>query len=221
MKKELLYRGIANSKAIHPYIQPSSPLTSYFSKKAFNLAEVIIVLVIVAVIALMTVPSLVQGMQERATVAALTKTQSTLSNAFTLAVQENGTPDTWGFTAGGSPAILNKLKPYLNIAQDCTDFSKGCWPTGVDYPYLTSSNGSRGIQDNEPWPKLKLTDGTLIIGYIDNTSCNWQIGNSIALQNACGEYWVDTNGYKGPNQVGKDMFLFWLTIYGIMPAGSE
>lgn len=187
--------------------------------KGFTLAEVLITLAIIGVVAAMTVPSIIQGQQEKATVAAVKKIYSTLSNAYKLAEQENGSPDTWGITAGVSPPSLSMLKPYLNVAKDCIDGSSGCFPPGVDYKYLKPT-GSDGVYDNLSGPKLKLADGTLIMSNSDSPSCGLSVGDSLALQNACVEYYVDINGYKGPNQWGKDVFWFWLTKYGIVPNGT-
>lgn len=66
-----------------------------------------------------------------------------------------------------------------------------------------------------------MTDGTLIkTGNIYSGTCKQSYGYSDALDNICGEYIVDVNGYKGPNQYGKDTFIFYLTKFGIIPAGS-
>lgn len=37
----------------------------------------------------------------------------------------------------------------------------------------------------------------------------------------CGEIIVDVNGTKSPNMFGQDMFPFYLTNYGIIPAGMQ
>lgn len=188
--------------------------------KAFTLAEVLITLGIIGVVASLTVPTLMQNANERATVTALKKAYSTLSNAYKLAEQEDGTPDNWGLVANPSPQLLNKLVPYLKVDKDCTDNSLGCFPAGVTYKWLAASLGNYTIFDNLAYPKLKLTDGTLIFGSVDSPSCIGSYGNSLALQNECAHYWVDINGYKNPNQMGKDVFGFWLTKYGIVPIGS-
>lgn len=186
----------------------------------FTLTEVLITLGIIGVIAIFTIPSLRQGMEERATVTAVKKAYSTLSNAYKLAVQENGTPDTWGMSGWNSPQALDKLKPYLRVDKDCTDGSKGCFPAEVDYKILATSLGDLGVLDNSLNPKLKLADGMLILTYIYNPNCGDQYGSTSALQSVCGVYTVDINGYKNPNQQGKDVFTFWLTKEAIVPRGT-
>lgn len=187
----------------------------------FTLAEVLITLGIIGVVAAMTIPTLMQNANERATITTLKKAYSTLSNAYKLAEQEDGTPDTWGLMTDPtpSPAMFDKLKPYLKVDKDCTDNSQGCWPTGVTYKYLAPSRGNWSLADNAANPKLRLVDGTLWIGWTQSPNCSLNRGNSLALQHICGEYWVDVNGYKKPNQVGNDVFIFYLTKYGIIPMG--
>lgn len=189
----------------------------------FTLAEVLITLGVLGLIATFTLPTLIENGTERARVAALKKVYSTLSNAYKLAEQEYGTPDTWGMIDGmggdAKPAI-NNLKPHLKISKECIDGSKGCFPAGVGYSYLSSPDGV-DIYDNYWMPKVILADGTLIAASVYHSTPN--IGDSLPLQgnNVYGSYTVDINGFKGPNQWGKDTFRFYLTIYGIVPVGTQ
>ena len=189
-------------------------------KKAFSLAEVLITLGIIGVVASLVIPTLIQRSDERANVASLKKAYSTLSSAFTLAVQENGTPDTWGLVAGHSTVMINTIKPYLRVTKDCTDGSKGCFPGEVNYMHLSSSRGIMALVDDQVRPKVKLADGTLMMSYVESATCSSEMGDTPALKNICGTYTIDINGYKKPNILGQDFFSFWLTKYGIIPIGS-
>jgi len=185
--------------------------------KAFTLAEVLITLTVVAVLAILTIPTIISNSTERATVSQLKKVYSTLSQAYTLAVQGNGTPNNWGIGGYSDPVIINKIKPYLSVSKDCTDGSSGCFPPGVKYRLLKT--GDDGIYNDTPQPKLQLADGTLLYAMSDDPSCGWNVGSSPTIY-VCGGYYADINGWKGPNQWGKDVFQFWLTQYGIVPAGT-
>lgn len=190
-------------------------------KKAFTLAEVLITLGIIGVVAALTIPILSQNANERATVSQLKEVYSILSQAYKLAEKDNGTPDTWGMTVGNSPQVLSMLVPYLKVAQDCTDSSPGCFPSGVMYIYLAASKGNAGGYSSDNYPKIKLANGTIVMGRVASTTCSIVTGTSLALSNMCARYWVDVNGEKGPNQWGKDTFAFYLTKYGIVPYGSQ
>lgn len=176
----------------------------------FTLAEVLITLGIIGVVAALTIPVLVQNADERATVSALKKSYSTLSNAYKLAEQENGTPDTWGTITG--TMMINNIKPYLNVVKYGTN-------PGIKFWYLDTSMVS-GVYD---WwgPALTLEDGSFLFGQVINASCLGVYGSSMQLQNVCGVYNVDLNGTKNPNQYGRDIFTFYLTKYGIFPVGTS
>ena len=67
-----------------------------FRLKAFTLAEVLITLGIIGVVAAMTMPVLIQKHREQVAVTKVKKFYSTFSQAYLMAVQENGTLDNWG-----------------------------------------------------------------------------------------------------------------------------
>lgn len=189
---------------------------------SFTLAEVLIVLGIIGLIADMTIPTLVQNTQEKINVVKLKKMHSTLENAFRMAVMENGTPDNWGIKGmsdpDGAENLLNILATQLKLTKNCGR-QKGCWPSGgylylkggVYEDYESSTRNARAI----------LVDGSRILILVHNADCSANYGTSKALQNTCGEIKVDTNGDKGPNQWGVDHFFFWVTKDGIIPSGSQ
>ena len=56
-----------------------------------------------------------------------------------------------------------------------------------------------------------------------NKGCRYNVydgTNSKALKNVCVALITDVNGKKPPNMEGKDIFKFWVTKTGIIPAGS-
>ena len=65
-------------------------------KKGFTLAEVLITIGIIGVVAALTLPPLIQDYREQATVTRVKKFYSVFSQAYAMAVQENGTIDNWG-----------------------------------------------------------------------------------------------------------------------------
>lgn len=187
-------------------------------KTGFTLAEVLITLSIVGIVAAITIPSLTQAGQEKANVTALKKVFSTLSNAYKLAEQEDGTPDNWNL-ADHDPSYFTYIKPYLNIAKDCTDGSPGCFNPGVYYKTL-DGDAPNWTMDNANQAAVILADGTLLMGWHESSDCTLVQGDSLPLQNICGMYVIDVNGNKKPNQWGIDTFYLFLTKYGIVPVGT-
>lgn len=191
------------------------------AKGAFTLAEVLITLGIIGVVAALTVPTLMQNADERANVAALKKAYSTISQAYKLAVNEDGTPDTWGLSdmsdasQPGSRVIIDKLSPYLRVQKDCGT-SGGCF-ANVTYNAL---NGGDWINPNTSTKvNIMLVDGVSMTAWSGWAACDGSIGTMSALQNLCGSIEVDINGFKKPNKDGVDYFVFWISKQGVVPNG--
>lgn len=195
-------------------------------KYGFTLAEVLITLGVIGVVAALTIPILMQNTNEKATVSALKKAYSTLSQAYNLAVQDYSTPDMWDLggvnnygTSAGAIEIISKLSPYLNMTKNCGTASS-CLPS--KYTFL--SNATVNPDSATAYSKGMISDGTLLYIY-SHGSCSGggtitNRGTTAALQNTCASMVYDINGFKAPNLIGKDAFLFYLTPYGIIPSGT-
>ena len=86
-------------------------LTKHF---AFTLAEVLITMTIIGVVAALTVPTMIQNYQEKATVAKLRTVYSTLNQAFYMAKTDKGSPETWDWgTAWDGPSAVKVFNEYF------------------------------------------------------------------------------------------------------------
>lgn len=187
------------------------------AKLGFTLAEVLIVIGLIGLVAEMTIPTLIANVNEEVTIVSLKKTYSILSSAYELAVQDNGTPNSW--TA--DPMAI--LKPYLKTIKDCSDRSSDCFAPGVTYKLVSGINDpyKDGRYDISGQASLKLADGVNLMYELDNAACANDAGTLPSLKVECGQIYVDVNGDKGPNQWGKDAFLIYLTNLGIVPFGTD
>ena len=89
---------------------------------AFTLAEVLITLAVIGIVAAMTIPTLINKYQEKVTVTKVKKMYSTLNQAVKLAEVDNGPVATWnlpGYTNGGSQMFYSYLQPYLRVTKEC------------------------------------------------------------------------------------------------------
>ena len=198
-------------------------------KIAFTLAEVLITLGIIGVVAAMTMPSLITNYRVKETVSKLKKVNTIFNNAFLQAKEENGEISDWGLsnstldtdTDDGSIAnsnygrdkFLEILSKHLKTISMCKYSDNSCEvyrPTNLQGDIDNSDSYSN---------RLVLADGT-IIGhvYLNNTACNTNWGSG-ALSQSCGSFKVDLNGSKKPNMYGKDIFQFDITVNGIVPSG--
>lgn len=192
--------------------------------RAFTLAEVLITLGIVGVVASMIIPTLISNYQAKVTVNALKKGLSAMSQAYARAIQETGTPDIWGLSTAGSSSgatnILNGLAPYLNVTKNC-GVNAGCID-GITYLFLDGTNPYTALSDNT-MARAQLNDGTILFTFSMGGNCDASRGSAAVLQNnICGVLNIDVNGLKKPNKEGADVFEFYITKKnGIIPRGME
>ena len=193
-------------------------------KVAFTLAEVLITLGIIGVVAAMTLPSLIAKTKEKEAVSQLKKVHSTLENAYRLAQNEHSEITNWfseNNTAVNSEIFYKNLKPYLKVMKEC-GFERGCLTAGpvktldgrnfLDYDASTSEY------------RIILADGTSVMFYLNSAGCqeSYYIDGELIQDNACGNIKVDINGTKkGEYTFGKDFFIFDITTRGIIAQGTQ
>ena len=182
---------------------------------AFTLAEVLITLGIIGVVAAMTMPSLITAKQEKATISTIKKNYSIFANALLMAQNDNGELYTWGITkdADGLNLVSSNLKPYLKIIEDCGVGEKSDCAPGVNGKFKDLAGNKRNESfSSDDYYTFRLNDGTAVALLIAD-ACN-------NLDTNCVEFYIDTNGKKYPNTLGKDIFYF--AGYGsgkLIPAG--
>ena len=187
---------------------------------AFTLAEVLITLGIIGVVAAMTMPSLIQDKQNKERVSQLKKVYSTLSQAYLQAVSEKGTPDEWGMTGmyeeSSHYIFATAFRPYLKLSKDCIDIPENA----VRKECGSQENLSSYINARS----VILIDGTLVTFRIYNGACTANYSGSSsnnALKNTCGAITIDLNGKRLPNKNGEDRFMFYFTKNGLVPSGIK
>ena len=170
--------------------------------KAFTLAEVLITLGIIGVVAAMTIPTLISKYKEREILTKLQKEYATLQNAFKLSTVENGDFSTWRWNqipVGDEKRIQyfwsNYIFPYLKVAKSCFPVSPECF--SPDAKYL---DGSALYRLSGRHAGIVLQDGT--------TLYSWASGDDYLPH-----VWifVDVNGLASPNVVGQDIFAMFFT----------
>lgn len=192
-------------------------------KKGFTLAEVLITLVIIGVIAAMTIPTLINKTNEQETVTAVKKAYSVISQAYQKIIAENGEiiPSTLGENATeGTKTLGEMFQKQLNVLKVCgQETGEDCWSTENEglYKFFNGSDWYTWNNSVEYY-KLRLNDGMSVGVKSYMTYSN--VGSSESLKNAIGDVYFDINGDKGPNTLGKDTFAFWITKYGVIPIGT-
>ena len=184
---------------------------------AFTLAEVLITLVIIGVIAAITVPTLINKTNNQEYVSKLKKTYSTLAQATNLIIAEEGTPKaSVGGWATNPQNIYDLYRKHLINAKECAG-DTGCFGQGTYIRLNGDLDGNFDTANN--YRKLVLADGVQIMFYSDiSDDCTKTYSGTL---NYCALIYVDINGRRKPNIYGRDVFVFALKEKGLYPAGCD
>ena len=191
-------------------------------KKGFTIAEVLITLGIIGVVAAMTLPTVINDAKERETVAKVKKFYSTMSQALLMAISKNGYVDSWNYceeqNAQCVAEFVRNLKPELKIAYDCGDDTE-CPGMADKYITLDGNDYSVSYKTGSHFYRVTLFDGShLWIRHNRSNTCQNPDTNT---ENVCGLIWVDINGAKKPNQIGNDVFVFFILKDRIIPHSGD
>lgn len=196
-------------------------------RRGFTLAEVLITLGIIGIIASITIPALIQKYQELQIKDVVTKTYSALSQATIMIKNENGGSlvSAFGTTpSGASPStqsdnMAQKYQEKLQVTKFCSytdragcfgDINTGNWwdKNRIAINRSNDSNGAGAI--------LILNDGTYVNFDLNSETCTYD-GVTNFLVPSCGFIFIDGNGKNSPNSIGNDIFPFYVTKDSIVP----
>ena len=194
-----------------------------FPKAAFTLAEVLITLAIIGVVAAITIPSLVSKYKEMETVVRVKKFYSVFSQVYQMAILDNGTIDCWGLNDSAlteddeghsinDEASIEQVDKFFKIIQ----------------PYLKKFEYKKLNMDNTSFYSTErrgyfLPDGTAISAvWLQPSSC-------VNDSSVCGDFYIVTDGgsifYDKPNpmdtkkKIRDNVFAFKLLKNRIEPYG--
>lgn len=200
-------------------------LLKYRNNLAFTLAEVLITMAVIGVIAVITIPILINSYQKTQYVTALQKMYSQFNSALIRLTDDyncQGDLKCTGLFKSTSNALTigTEIVKYYKVAKNCdtqanqgcmsnsvspnfdgsgtaANFDSGNWGTGPHYRFITIDGGSMDI----------VFDQT-----VDNCSQNKSGGATGNLTETCTWVKFDVNGpSEGPNFQGRDIFTFWLS----------
>ena len=179
-------------------------------KAAFTLAEVLITLGIIGVVAAMTMPVIIANKNKQDTIVKVKKVYSVMSQAHLRAVADYGDYEYWdiGHQIGASAYFNKYYKPYLSVLNTCT----GTCGYDANIPW-TSPNGSRwnySVNVANYRQPFFLSDGTFIVLSVTEGDPNISASSLI---------FVDINGSNKPNKLGRDTFVFIRDKTGVRPRG--
>ena len=166
-----------------------------FMKKGFTLAEVLITLGIIGVVAALTIPALIGNYKRKQIVTQLKKVYSSMQQSIQFSQAEYGDIRDWDWSQDGVQFFTQYFGKNFNVVKNC-GIEQGCWnSTGI----LTLS-GNEYIPNplkSSGWSSLILSDGVYI--------------SLLKQDNIHVHFMIDLNGSKKPDMFGKDIFEMTFT----------
>lgn len=210
----------------------STPNSSFLTPNyfpAFTLAEVLITLGIIGIIASMTIPTLMNSTQDKEFKTKLLKEYSTLSQVQELIAVDNGgtfAPALSGCGASssttGATCMKDAFKAKLNYVKECAGglIDSICFPT----PGVVKFHNGIIITDDSYIDYairsgLILSDGTSMAFYLLASDCG-RAYQDLSRTDVCGLVTVDVNGLQKPNTWGKDIYEFFVYANQILPMST-
>ena len=202
-----------------------------YTKKilAFTLAETLIVMGVIGIVAALTIPNLNSSTSNAEKVAKYKKIYAELNEAHNRAIAVYGPYDEWfnedscSTNSDCSDARIryfNRITEFMKLQKNCGTTGSGCMPTNIIARW-GSMNWTDPFDDTS-YPRAVLaggwsfcvwrmyknyTDGSIFFGY----SYNKSVGNLM----------VDIDGpNKGSSTFGIDIFHFIVTSDGVFPYGG-
>lgn len=173
-------------------------------RRAFTLAEVLITLGIIGVVAALTIPTVIKKYKAKVLETAFKKSVTNLYQAYDLTRQQLGVDNIYqtyvtynsnsntNSYSENSQEFRDTFEKNLKVVKDIKSF----YPV---YNYNRTKQTTQNIGQDYPSATKILADG----------SSFGMHANSDGVDSATIHIFIDTNGpYKGPNQIGHDIFKF-------------
>ena len=194
--------------------------STYFG---FTLAEVLLTLTVIGIIASLTIPTLMQSTQETELKASFKKEYANIVAATHRILQDNAGSliDVFQDPVGSldeNDEMRDKYLSYMNYIRKCDHGAPNpdtCWHNANQWKNLDNTlvavnyiSSSRAI----------LTDGTFLVFKALNPNCTDNHGFGAV---SCGYIYIDVNGFKLPNTFGRDIYFVHINKNGILPKGTQ
>lgn len=188
-------------------------------KTGFTLAEVLITLGIIGVVAALTIPTLIVDYQQHETVTKLQRAISVINQAYKLSFDDVGEPSS-AFEIGNEEYFKTYWQPYIKVLTYCTSYSFCGYENNSPFTNVLGKNISVAVSDLKSRTSFLTMDGFLYIIYVGN----YPTIDGKVVFSSFPRVLVDINGGRKPNREGKD--VFWLERTeknggGVQPLGYD
>ena len=179
---------------------------------AFTLTELLLALTIVGVLAVLTVPILMNNIHNRMFAAQVKNMAATIEQLAQDQLITHRTRDLWDTDFGDTNKLLtNKHFSISKICNTSTDAKLNCWKTtATGNDKLTYKNLNKNNLDLQYIYRTAILKNGIMISYKE-------LGTAFPTAKAAGAVGViniDVNGNEKPNIGGRDIFLFFIDKKG-------
>ena len=176
------------------------------SRKGFTLAEVLVTLAIIGVVAALTIPTLIQSTNGQKYQTAFKKSVSVLNQALTTAAADQGI-DASSSGVTDNLSLANVFSPYLNILRK--DASGNIWLSDgskIGFAYTASTTCGA------------TTNATTVTNFDPSLATHTVASACYAI--------IDVNGDKGPNRVAtasspSDVYIVAVLPNRVVPMATD
>lgn len=202
--------------------------SSLFPKKklAFTLAEVLITLGIIGIVAAMTIPALINKKQKAEIETQLKENYSIIQQSLKMAENDDIAIDS--YLAENIESVKSwfytNLAPYMKYSHVCFN-AEGCWqsmgPTKTLAGTVARYNQTNiGVGYNIVTIKLNNGANVSFDSYGTN-DIKTLLGRNCTYEDKALGIFIDVNGDRKPNIIGKDIYVAVWTDKGLLPAGID
>ena len=216
----------SGSEAHRKHLFTYSLINLFTSKKvAFTLAEVLITLAIIGIVAAMTIPTLVAKYQEKVMVTKVKQAHSQLMNAIQLYVAKNNCQNMLCLfdTNKTSDEVIAELATVVRKAKVCKegDTEKACKYYSlkdnkpsykVDGVYASgdgiTTNGRMYLPNGMIFQVRQASQCPHTLETIIRDENGYEIDRVETVSHTCAFVYFDVNNTQGPNQFGADVYRY-------------
>lgn len=180
-------------------------------KNGFTLAEVLITLVVIGIVAALSIPALLQNTQKAEFVAAMKKSIADFNQAATLIKIDNAGSLIDGIGTTDN-TFMQTFCSKISCVRQCLTGSTECFTNN-----WKTLHGSTGWVSAGGYPSAILNNGSTVYFTNSSPTCTSTSYTTNGEASLCGWFMVDVNGFKGPNIAGRDIFVLALTKNGVVP----
>ena len=170
-------------------------------KKGFTLAEVLITLGIIGVVAALTLPSLITNYRKKETEKKKKKVYSELPQAAQMSVVQNGDMKNWDYSLTGEEFFNTYLGNFIKMGSQTVEDAKKADVVDI------KASGEEEVSFTNLYDSGKIfiffSGSQIIMDTVSNLTTTRQT------------VLVDLNGFKKPNRIGVDVFAFSVTHNGV------